>query len=1320
MTSSVSYDIAKLLKVVDNRLCADCSAPLTDPSTIYASLAFGVWICENCASVHHKVLLNESSSNLKKAVGPWTREELLIMQRAKNNMQANSLYERYVPTNWTKIKADASLTDRTDWIRAKYYSFYFTVPQKVRNQVPAKPSKKGRDDRIEAQSTLPPRIVDFFLVLGQGKMKVKDSQKAQKAEDLAFSVDVLDCFPKANSYADTPIPELVGPMVFPQGYHLSKIDHPPFSFTFVLTDINRTKLFGAALIIHELVDREKLEQQLGSALRDRLLGDDQGVYYAPRALTVISHYPFYTLFSKFLEQIYRVSLSTAPLPIERYVTNFMQELPLPPQGRVEVNYTLPELLLQISRPPKNHLPMVDFSYRPLFAFLSVENILTVFTCLCMEMTVCICASNLALLTPVQEALLSLLFPFVWQGCYVPILPQHMIELLDAPVPLLVGLHDSYLLQTPPERRPNSVIFVHLDSDSIFYGSETEDLCSSAQPILSLPKGKVDKLRDKLKKFGGCIHRKDLSVYNKAGYPFPNNEHLIPITAFLSEQGVLSQQKQEWISRADLQQSQQRHGIIRNGPLSKEAVPFRHPVACTLVLAGRSGSEGSSLDSRHVLDAEYNLVSKDEGSFNALEIREAFLRFFVASFMDYQKFIVGGGVWAASPNGNTSTAALSNKSERRATFGKALGFVASTSPNSTSSRRLASSDVPDASNGTGTGGQPTFNRDAYLASLQDDFLCKMVDSQMFTNFLHERLQSKENFTEIRFFDENILAKENRSVLTMNKSSTPFLSDDKDYLRESFTVPIPNTAGISEGARFAYSSFPQLSAERVGIVRSPKVLVESPEMRRAEGQAGRAVLLDQWMLLQKDQNASSKNNGDLLAPTMESILNSARQHYDHLLVVIISLQQRYRCHKERMHFLRVRRASKRIQRFYRNYQRRRRHRLRVFFKQCVKIQATWRMHRIYRDLHRFFHAVVRLQSRWRGRHLVKVYHHLRRSAWKIQAVVLGYRARKAMKQRLAEAMSRAERLVLLLWMIEKTPVFYRTCFYLTMMMRKVTTFLHYAFLMEELERLYSSLGLLDRSSLLFISSKAVLAFLSSPAAATTTAGEPRSAASALFDQLEERNNPRVAVDGNKQFKDLSAREKVLLVEGSDLVRKLRILLGSHPSHQTVTLTAMDDLMHKVNGLLQESYQREKRFLTFLQAEEEERLSLYKTLKAGENAHSRQYDTFYQNLSLHETKKRKQKLSQRLGYTVNPRQIEEEAEVVLFCRQLQQSTTPSPTARQALCQQWYEEKSGPRLRRNCMESLQACLLSLRRLQSNKSPDDRGSDEKAKKKKGLHANGR
>ena len=123
-----------------------------------------------------------------------------------------------------------------------------------------------------------------------------------------------------------------------------------------------------------------------------------------------------TLHAGFLRNIYHISLSNAPMPIERYVINFLQEVPLPPLGRVDVRYFMPNnLKMTLSRPPPNKLPMTDFSYRPLFTSLSVENIIIVFQCLCAELTVCICSDNLSLLTPVQEAFLSFLFPLVWQG-----------------------------------------------------------------------------------------------------------------------------------------------------------------------------------------------------------------------------------------------------------------------------------------------------------------------------------------------------------------------------------------------------------------------------------------------------------------------------------------------------------------------------------------------------------------------------------------------------------------------------------------------------------------------------------------------------------------------------------------------------------------------------------------------------------------------------------------------------------------------------------------------------------------------------------------
>src|SRR5690606_12671860 len=149
--------------------------------------------------------------------------------------------------------------------------------------------------------------------------------------------------------------------------------------------------------------------------------------------------------------------------MQRYVANFVQEVPLPPLGQIEVAFALPDRTINITRPPSNQLPMVDFSYRPLFTLLSVDNIITIFGCLLLEWKVALCCSHYSLLTPVAEALVSLLFPLVWQGAYIPVMPLAMTDLLEAPVPFLLGIHSRYLQDTPEYLRPAGVVFVNLDT-----------------------------------------------------------------------------------------------------------------------------------------------------------------------------------------------------------------------------------------------------------------------------------------------------------------------------------------------------------------------------------------------------------------------------------------------------------------------------------------------------------------------------------------------------------------------------------------------------------------------------------------------------------------------------------------------------------------------------------------------------------------------------------------------------------------------------------------------------------------------------------------
>ena len=49
----------------------------------------------------------------------------------------------------------------------------------------------------------------------------------------------------------------------------------------------------------------------------------------------------------------------------------------------------------------------------------------------------------------------------------------MLEILDAPVPFLIGIHSRYLHEVDPKKRPNDVVFVDLDRDVVQMGVDME-------------------------------------------------------------------------------------------------------------------------------------------------------------------------------------------------------------------------------------------------------------------------------------------------------------------------------------------------------------------------------------------------------------------------------------------------------------------------------------------------------------------------------------------------------------------------------------------------------------------------------------------------------------------------------------------------------------------------------------------------------------------------------------------------------------------------------------------------------------------------------
>lgn len=92
-----------------------------------------------------------------------------------------------------------------------------------------------------------------------------------------------------------------------------------------------------------------------------------------------------------------------------------------------------------------------------------EQVIEIVLALLLEKKVLLISDHKALLTHAAIALLSFLFPLCWKHVLIPILPKGMTDVLDAPVPFLIGI-DSIIIRD--FEIPTEVNTVNLDNGNI--------------------------------------------------------------------------------------------------------------------------------------------------------------------------------------------------------------------------------------------------------------------------------------------------------------------------------------------------------------------------------------------------------------------------------------------------------------------------------------------------------------------------------------------------------------------------------------------------------------------------------------------------------------------------------------------------------------------------------------------------------------------------------------------------------------------------------------------------------------------------------------
>ena len=98
----------------------------------------------------------------------------------------------------------------------------------------------------------------------------------------------------------------------------------------------------------------------------------------------------------------------------------------------------------------------------MFKSLQCDTILTLLAAAITEKLIVFVCGNRGVLSALVLSMIPMLRPLIWQGPLIPILPRHMYEYLQAPVPYIVGVLD---LPQELEAELTNAIIVKVDATS---------------------------------------------------------------------------------------------------------------------------------------------------------------------------------------------------------------------------------------------------------------------------------------------------------------------------------------------------------------------------------------------------------------------------------------------------------------------------------------------------------------------------------------------------------------------------------------------------------------------------------------------------------------------------------------------------------------------------------------------------------------------------------------------------------------------------------------------------------------------------------------
>ena len=263
-----------------------------------------------------------------------------------------------------------------------------------------------------------------------------------------YNPEILDQYPRNDEVNNS-----ISMFCFPQGIYFLEKQIAPSKFNFVLTDETGERTYCSVLIFWEKLN-EEIRRQLEPKFEEEIEQTEEEIknniyknkkklkeYYVPKALCILSKFPFFSNNLLFLKYLYKIFTSSSTnIPIERAICGYVDSLYKQSYDTL-IRFNIQNEYLDFYFIPNygKDWDINDLYLETLFRVLSIDIILTAWQGLLLEKKLFLICSSKETLFHVSYALMTLLFPFKWIHTYIPILPEKLIAFTQSPMPLIFGI-----------------------------------------------------------------------------------------------------------------------------------------------------------------------------------------------------------------------------------------------------------------------------------------------------------------------------------------------------------------------------------------------------------------------------------------------------------------------------------------------------------------------------------------------------------------------------------------------------------------------------------------------------------------------------------------------------------------------------------------------------------------------------------------------------------------------------------------------------------------------------------------------------------------